>query len=351
MSNDVKPTTKDDRRKQRGRRHLLNLIYICLIACCVLVFSWTGYAASYIYPLLWGDLTGEDDYVAAAADDAVLTGKLTILLMGCDHRKNEETGRSDTLMVAFIDLDKKLIRLLSIPRDSYVEVPGHGNTKINHAYAYGGVELTTATLVENFGIVPNYYVNVDFQAFRDVIDAVGGVTIDVPKKLYNPVETIDLDPGLQHLDGKQALQFVRFRDEEGDEGRVHRQQQFMVALKDQLTSAGTMLQIPDLSRAITDNVVTDIPGATLLKLLMTLGTEVTLETYQPAGEGAYMDGVSYYFIYETQREAFFRSLTDFQDTVAVAAEVDDDTSLAAAVTKNNTTEGDKENGSDDVTAN
>lgn len=343
-------TTKQDRRKERGRRRVFNALYVVLIVCCIVVFSWTGYAASYIYPLLFGDLTGDDNLTPSDTENvAPMTGQVTVLLLGSDHRPNETMGRSDTLMVAFIDLDQKLVRLLSIPRDTYVSVPDHGKTKINHAYAYGGVDLTSQTLQENFGIKVDYYANVDFQGFRDVIDAVGGVTIDVPVKMYVPWEAIDLEPGLQELDGKKALQFVRFRSyPEGDVGRVDAQQRFMTALKDQVISAGTLLKIPDLSNAIINNVNTDIPGTTLLRMLMTLGSDMTLETYQPAGAGATgPDGISYYYLNESTRDEFFRCLTSFADVVTGGADTPVHYNYSGEIETEGdmeSTEGDVENG-------
>lgn len=320
-----------EKPRDRKRRLLAKGLYMLLIVVCVVVFSWTGYAAAYVYPLLWGDLSGEADKAASEglSDAEMLHGQLTIVLLGTDKRKSETMGRSDTLMVAFIDVDTKRVRLLSIPRDSYVEIPDHGKTKINHAYAYGGVDLTLATLEHNFGITTDYYAQIDFKGFREVINAIGGVTIDVPKKMYLAKESIDLEPGLQTLDGKKALQFVRYRDEEGDLGRVRRQQQFMTALKDQVMSVGTMLSIPDICTAIMDNVVTNMSGNTLLKLAMSLGSDLTLETYQPEGDDMYgPDGISYFYLDETATTGLIEALVNFEDTVpettAGATEIEDD---------------------------
>ena len=309
--------TRLERRQERNRKKVRRIIFGVLMICCVCVFCWTGYTASYVAPLLFGDLTGDnlDKIDEKTQEELMISGQMTVLLMGWDHRKNETIGRSDTLMVAFIDLDKKLVRLLSIPRDSLVEVPGHGKTKINHAFAYGGVDLTKQTLEQDFGIVPDYTAVVDFQAFRDLVDAIGGVTIEVPFHMYNPVEAIDLPAGMQTLNGKQALQFVRFRDDEGDAPRIQRQQEFMIVLKNQLMSAGTLASIPALCEAVEANVEMDMSGSTLLKVLVTLGTDMVMETYQPQGEYQYINGGWYFLIDEETKDAFFGALTNYEDVV------------------------------------
>lgn len=313
---------KNSHNKKLFNRHqVYRVVYIAVIVVCIVVFSWTGYAASYVYPLLWGDLSDRDVDVETPSEEELLSGQMTIVLLGTDKRKNETAGRSDTLMVAFVDIDNKKIRLLSIPRDTYIEIPGYGHTKINHGYAYGGIKLTLQTLEENFGIKADYYAQIDFKGFRQVIDAVGGVVIDVPKRMVLAKESIDLQPGLQRLSGDQALQFVRYRDGEGDIGRVGRQQMFMEALTDQVASVGTMVRIPDICQAIIDNITTNMAGAQLLKLAISLGSDVSLETYQPAGDDRYgSDGISYFYIDPAIEEDFFSALVNYEDSVPGNAE-------------------------------
>ncbi len=306
-------TDKDTRLKKRKKRKIFNFLYMLLVVCFIVVFSWTGYAASYVYPLLWGGLEGNTT-PDPVKEEVWNEGQFTILLMGSDRREGQTNSRSDTLMVAFADTNTKTVRLVSIPRDTYVTIPTSGErTKVNHAYAYGGVDLTKQTLASNFGIEVDYYMDIDFQGFIDVIDALGGVTIDVPKRMYYPAEGIDLEPGLQKLDGSESLQFVRFRkDAMGDLGRIERQQDFMVAMEDQLMQMGNVLKIPNLSQAIMDNVVTDLTGAQIIKLLATFKDGITLETYQPPGEAHYQDGISYFFVSSSSGQAFFDALTAYQ---------------------------------------
>ena len=153
--------------------------------------------------------------------------KKNIVVMGVDER-SDDVGRSDTLFVVMFDSSNKSASLLSVPRDTRVRIEGHGWDKINHAYAYGGRELTQKTVEELLGIKINNYVMVDFKGFTGLVDAIGGIDIDVEKDMYYHDTwdgfTVDLKKGRQHLDGKTAIQYVRFRDEEGDIGRIRRQQ-------------------------------------------------------------------------------------------------------------------------------
>ena len=140
--------------------------------------------------------------------------KKNIIVLGVDERAEEhDVGRSDTLFVVMFDTNKKAASLLSVPRDTRVRIKGHGWDKINHAYAYGGRELTQKTTEELLGIKINNYVMVDFKGFVGLVDAIGGVDINVEKNMYYYDEwdgfKIDLKKGMQHMDGKTAIQYVR----------------------------------------------------------------------------------------------------------------------------------------------
>lgn len=308
--------TEKERLKRRKKIH--NWLFVGVLTVCVLFFGWLGYVGAYVYPLIWGDLSGTAELEMPDTEVSFDRDRFTVLMMGSDLRPGDTASRSDTLIVAFVDTKEKSLRLLSIPRDTYVEIPSGtyagSHTKINHAFAYGGVELTQETIKHNFDITIDFVAQVDFQGFRDVIDALGGVTIDVPLRMKYDGEGIDLQPGLQTLNGDQALQFCRFRsDGQGDIGRVARQQMFMTTLKEQLFSAGTLLKIPDLCTAIKSNVVTNLTGAQLLRLFNSVKDGVEMTTVMPPGEGRYQDGVSYYFINDSTREAFFDALINYEE--------------------------------------
>ncbi len=152
---------------------------------------------------------------------------INILVLGCDARTKDDPGRSDSIMLVGLDPVTKKITMMSIPRDTRVSIPGHGIGKINAAtnkdvYADGGISLLEETIQ---GLVPgirvDYYVRTNFTGFASVVDALGGVTLDVEERMvYRATDTvIDLKPGVQHLDGDKALQYARFRaDGVGDFG-------------------------------------------------------------------------------------------------------------------------------------
>ncbi len=233
------------------------------------------------------------------------TDKATILIMGVDIR-HDDVGRSDTLMVATVDPKLDQASLLSIPRDTRVRIYGYGFDKINAAYAYGGEPLTEIT-VENFlGIDIDHYIIVNVHSFVKIIDAIGGVDIYVPKRMYyeDPWDddgglVIDLYPGRQHMDGKTAVTYVRYRDSEGDIGRVQRQQQFMAACLDKVTSPEIIPRIPEIIREVMYAVETDMSFRELLGLAGALKAAQAngLYTDMVPGYPLYIDEISYWIPY------------------------------------------------------
>ena len=231
-----------------------------------------------------------------------LSLKKNIIVLGVDERAEEyDVGRSDTLFVVMFDTNKKSASLLSVPRDTRVRIKGHGWDKINHAYAYGGRELTQKTTEELLGIKINNYVMVDFKGFVGLVDAIGGVDINVEKNMYY-YDTwdgfkIDLKKGMQHMDGKTAIQYVRYRDEEGDIGRIRRQQHFIMAVYDRITSANMLLHIPGLAKQLTNMVKTDLPLTDMVDLGRALHAMVKSKGLAMAtvpGTPEYIDGISYW---------------------------------------------------------
>lgn len=340
----TKNVKKKKSKKSKKKKKLFTGVFIVLLVCLVVVFGWIGYVSAYIYPMLFGSY-GQDDKAPITEEQkaAFESGQITVLMMGSDRRENWSTSRSDTLMVAFVDLEKNEVRVLSIPRDTYVTIPTSGEkTKINAAYAYGGVDLAKQTLASNFGIDVDYYLDVDFQGFADVIDALGGITVNVPMDMHYSAEGIDLKAGVQKLDGDEALQFVRFRsDGQGDLGRIDRQQAFLVVLKEELFSAGTLLKIPDISSAVMSNMDTDFTGTQMLQILLDLKNGFDLETYQPDGPAEYKNGISYVFISDIGQK-LIDALSSFGEIPADIKATTDKVDLNAdgtSATTENTTEG------------
>ena len=196
-------------------------------------------------------------------------GRFNILIMGEDDV--EGSRRSDKVLFATIDIDDKNMRILSLPRDTRVQIPGHGVQKLNHAFAYGGQDLLKATVEKYLGQPILYYVIIDYVSFPAVVDILGGVEIDVQKRMRYVDRAgkldINIQPGLQVMDGKTALHYVRFRmDALGDIGRVHRQQQFIKAILKKVYDPRILVKIPELTAQTMKLFKTDMSPALSIQL-------------------------------------------------------------------------------------
>ena len=225
-----------------------------------------------------------------------------VMLLGVDRRE-DDAGRSDTLMVASLNTEAETGALLSIPRDTRVAIQGHGYDKINHAYAYGGHKLSQNAVEQLLGVPIDHYILIDTKAFERIIDAIGGVDLNVEKRMYyedpwddNGGLIIDIYPGEQHLDGDRAIQYVRYRDGEGDIGRIGRQQKFMKAVLAQVLSPDILPKLPALAEEIRNAVETDMSLKEFLSFAAVLETVRShgLETEMVPGKPAYLSDVSYW---------------------------------------------------------
>ncbi|WP_196593324.1 LCP family protein [Pectinatus sottacetonis] len=232
----------------------------------------------------------------------VAADKATVMIMGVDSR-HDDVGRSDTLMVATIDPKKNQAALLSIPRDTRVKIKNHGWDKINAAYAYGGHNLTRDTVEQFLGVPMDHYVVINMEAFEKIIDDIGGVDIDVEKRMYyndpwddNGGLHINFQPGMQHMDGKTAIEYVRYRDSEGDIGRIKRQQKFMKAVMDKVLSPAIIPRIPAIVAEVFHAVKTDMSIRQLLAFLGSLKEAQNngLKTAMIPGTPMYINGISYW---------------------------------------------------------
>lgn len=245
-----------------------------------------------------------DRPVEQAAEEGLLTAsdKATIMIMGVDER-DDDVGRSDTLMIASIDPKKNQASLLSVPRDTRVKIKGHGFDKINAAYAYGHEQLSQDTVENLLGLNIDHYIIINTKSFKKIIDAIGGIDIDVPKRMYyeDPWDDdggliIDFKPGKQHMDGAKAITYVRYRDEEGDIGRIHRQQAFMQACLEKLVSPAIIPKLPTVIREVMSSIKTDLSFKQLLEFAGTLKEAKSngLKTDMVPGRPLYIDGISYW---------------------------------------------------------
>ncbi|MGC9333717.1 MAG: LCP family protein [Anaerolineae bacterium] len=230
-------------------------------------------------------LVGQELYVPApegaetsAPDPSQPTEKLpaiswdrytNIVVLGADKKTDSIAWRTDTIIVVSVDTAQNRAYLLSIPRDLWVEIPGHGADRINTADFWGesaeagdGPELVKRTLEQNFGIPVEHFVRIDFQGFVNAIDAIGGVEIAV----HCPLPDIGLEPGIHQMDGKQALRYARSRMGTSDFDRSRRQREILVALWEKGKSMNVIPRLPALWRAMGATFETDLSLGQVLGL-------------------------------------------------------------------------------------
>ncbi len=209
--------------------------------------------------------------------------RVNILLLGVDSRP-EESGpmRTDTMILATIDPSTNSAGMLSVPRDLWVTIPGYGENRINMAhydgdekkYPGGGPALAKKTVQYNLGVPVNYYVRVDFGGFRKIVDAIGGIDINVETPIIDdtyPDDSWGYDPvyieaGQQHMDGDTALKYARSRHGSSDFDRAQRQQQVLMAIRDQALQLNLLPKLPELMVILADTVQTDLQPTEILSL-------------------------------------------------------------------------------------
>lgn len=299
MANQKKENTRTGRRQRRLRKR----VYILLAFVLTILLAVTGYGV-HLYIQAENALTsahdGEEREKSDLREDFVdpKVDNVSVLIMGIDASDKREHALTDALMVATLNKDEKSVKLLSIPRDSYVYIPEVGrNTKINHAHSYGGPRATKKTVEELLDIPIDYYVRINFEAFMDVVDAVDGITVDVPYEFreldsQDRPNKIHLLPGEQRLDGEEALALARTRKLDNDIERGKRQQDIVKALLSRAISLDSILKYDDIIVAISDNMQTDMRFNEMKSFISygLNGKGVKLETltlegedYQPAG--------------------------------------------------------------------
>lgn len=235
-------------------------------------------------------------------EDKNFPDSFNILLVGADKRGKDQVGRSDTMIVANIQLYGEVpeIRMLSIPRDTRVKVDGTFN-KINAAYPHGGTRvngrdgLVEKTIEEYLDIKIAKTVEIDFESFKTVVDYLKGIEVNVREKMYVPKEGIDLNPGLQTLNGTDALGYVRFRyTKNGDFSRTDRQQEMLELIGNKIKAEASASQQVQIITYLLSEVKTDLTSDEALEIgVKILKGEYLLETYTLSGSTDTINGVSY----------------------------------------------------------
>lgn len=220
-------------------------------------------------------ITESEDFIGDNFDG----GRLNVLLLGIDSRDGEQ-ARSDTMMIVSWDQQSNDVKVVSLMRDIYAEIPGYRQYKLNTAYYLGGAQLAKETISTMFDIPIHHYAVVDFENFESLIDilAPNGVEIDVEKNMSELID-VSLTKGEQKLNGKELLGYARFRqDAEGDFGRVRRQQQVIHALKDEMFSLSAATQLPKFVGALNSYVATDMSSSDQLQYIVKAAVGGGVET-------------------------------------------------------------------------
>lgn len=267
------PEFKQPQPVKRNKKKKKPVLKIILTVLIILLLAFGSYAF-YLYYV--GKKAADNAYDSNSRGQSELRDtevtpledNISILFVGIDDSEKRDQGksnsRSDALMVATLNNDEKSVKLLSIPRDSYVYVPEFGyEDKITHAHtASTGVNSTIDTVEEMLNIPVDYYFELNFDAFIQIVDALGGIEVDVPYELdeldENDKRTIHLEPGVQTVNGSEALALARTRHYDNDFKRGERQQMILEAIVEKATSVTSFTKYASLLNAVGDNMTTNM---------------------------------------------------------------------------------------------
>jgi LCP family protein required for cell wall assembly len=251
-----------------------------------------------VLPVNRGGADGDTGVTGVPLPDYEDKERVNILLLGVDKRPGEHVARTDTMILVTVDPNGKTAGMVSIPRDLWVSIPGYGEDRINKAYYSGdlfdypggGPALAMKTVQYNLGVPVHFYAQIDFQGFRDIVDTLGGIDIDVIQTIDDPkypdnnygYDPFYLEAGLQTLNGNDALRYARTRATPGsDFSRARRQQQVLLALRDKALRVGIIPKIPELWNTMSDTVETDLQLVDILELAQ-LVNEIKVDDIQTA---------------------------------------------------------------------
>ena len=265
------------KKSNKGLKRFVIFLAILVIALPACAFGYVYFKLNSIY-----DSSADQD-ILGNTNHKSEKGITNILLAGTDGRPGEKNSRSDAMMILTVDNKNKSLKLTSLERDSYVDIPGHGKQKLTHAYAYGGINLLTQTIEENFKVDIQNYAVVDFYSFMDIIDELGGVTVDVKQneikelnkfipetykwnKSNNnaPIQYIE-SSGVQKLNGYQALAFSRIRKSDSTSERDRRQREVIEGIMESVKNL-PITKYPSLLDTILPYVKTNMKPAQILSL-------------------------------------------------------------------------------------
>ena len=284
-------------QKQKRKRKWLRVLGI---ACLILFLTLSGliYYAWHTFSKNIDSMHNPLDRVSELREEDVSLSNsepFSVLLVGVDKRDGD-SGRSDTMIVLTVNSSTNKIEMLSIPRDTRTEIIGHGTVdKINHAYAFGGIEMSMDT-VENLLDIPiDYYIEVNMESFKDIIDALNGVTVE--NNLDFTYDGVHFPIGTITLDGEDALKYsrMRYEDPNGDFGRQQRQRQIIEAVISKGASFSSLTRFDDIFDTLGENVSTNLSFKEIMSIQKNYKSAVNnIEDATLQGSGTKIGGVYYY---------------------------------------------------------
>ena len=259
----------------------------CFITLIIIIFL-----AALVLLLVWAS----DGRESGTQDAGFLSPSRNLLFLGVDEREgsSEFQGRTDTILVFHIGGWGQPDSLISIPRDTRVELEGHGYAKINAAYVYGGQDMVKQEIRELTGMGIDNVMLVNFDAFKSIIDLLGGVTIEVTESLHDPLSGAAFDPGTYNMDGEQALAYARCRaTARADLDRVDRQQQLLNELIKQKVNFNTVIKSPQIISVLNKEAVSDFTLADYMAIGLVMFSSQEINRLTIPTQGANIDGISY----------------------------------------------------------
>lgn len=235
----------------------------------------------------------------------------SVLLLGVDKRPGDQ-GRSDSLMVVTVNPTKHTTKIISIPRDTRTEIVGKNSIdKINHAFAFGGIQMSVNTVEKFLNIPIDYYLEVNMEGFKGIVDAIGGV--EVMNTLDFTNDGFHFKKGLLSLNGEKALSFsrMRYEDPQGDFGREARQRQIIQEVINKGTKIQSLVSYKDILNSISKNLETNLTLDEMFDIQKSYrGATDSIEQQQLEGSGKMIKGIYYYLVPEENRLALSNELRD-----------------------------------------
>ncbi len=281
-----------DRRRSRAKKIAVGVLagtLVLVVAAAIGVYAYAKYLERTIQPTIV-----EKAKLEGALTKAKPMEPFNVLILGADYRKGDSAFRTDTIIVAHVDPKAKKVWLLSIPRDTRVEVPGRGAMKINTAHFYDGPEGSIKAAEKLTGLKINHYLEANFQGFMKAVNALGGVWVDVPVAINDPQadhtmgnKASRIDAGYQLLDGPHALTFVRARHQFADQdfSRMKNQQLFFKAIADQVAKIDNIAKLPSVVSAVAPYITTDMSLVDMIRLTQALKSAGSKNLYTATAMG------------------------------------------------------------------